>query len=155
MDFNQIFEAITYNLNTAMQSDDISIREKHTNNAEHFFHMLVEDILDGKMSGHTLGGKIQQKPQPVTTSGSSGSSNIEPYDHYAHYKPGDIPGLAESWMSTRAGAMGQTFGEAPKLSQCCKQGIVDGVCSHCNKKCKELPNETQVNEALDKIKNLF
>jgi hypothetical protein len=128
MDFNQIFDAITYNLNTAMQSDDISIREKHTNNAEHFFNMLVEDILEGKMSGHILGGKMQQRPQPD---------------------------LAESWMSTRAGAMGHTFGEAPKLSQCCKQQIIDGVCSHCNKKCKELPNETQVNEALDKIKNLF
>jgi len=142
MDSNQIFNAITYNLSMVMKSGDSDNREKHINNATHFFNMLITDIRDSKAANLHLGGKVQ--------------SNSEPYDNYKHYKGGDIPGLAESWMSTRAGALGETFGEAPSLSQCCQQQIVDNdVCSHCGKKCKEMPNEVKVNEAINKIKNLF
>ena len=63
----------------------------------------------------------------------------------------------ESFMATRAGALGETFGEAPKLSDCCQQEIVDNdKCSHCGKKCKEMPSEnTKLNEAINKMKKLF
>lgn len=47
----------------------------------------------------------------------------------------------ESFMATRSGALGETFGEAPKLSQCCQQEIINNdKCSHCGKVCKEMPN---------------
>lgn len=60
-------------------------------------------------------------------------------------------------MATRAGALGETFGEAPKLSVCCQQEIVDNdKCSHCGKTCKEMPSENiKLKEAVNKMKKLF
>jgi len=65
--------------------------------------------------------------------------------------------LRESFMATRAGALGERFGEAPKLSVCCQQEIVDNdKCSHCGKTCKEMPSENiKLREAVNKMKKLF
>ena len=153
MDFNKIISAFTHNLTKAIESDSPEQREQHLNNADRFFQMAKEDIRDGKVDK-------AQKPSPVTRPDKPGGSK-QTHDHYAHYKPGNIPGLAESWMATRAGALGETFGEAPSLSQCCQQEIVNNdECSHCGKKCKEMPRDTSmheeaINEEIKKMKKLF
>lgn len=132
MSFDKVLEALVYNLKQAYNGEDT------LGGAHHFFEMAIDDI---------------EKQGEGFTNQAIADYDREKEGH--HVMPGDIQ-LRESFMSMRAGSLGETFGEAPKLSQCCQQEIVDNdKCSHCGKKCKEMPNESKINEAVNKMKKLF
>jgi len=133
MNFDKVLEALVYNLKQAYNG------ENTLGGAHRFFEMALEDI---------------EKQGEGFTNQAVADYDKEKEGH--HVMPGDIQ-LRESFMATRAGALGETFGEAPKLSQCCQQEIVDNdKCSHCGNVCKEMPSENaKLNEAVNKMKKLF
>lgn len=134
MSFDKILEALVYNLKKAYDG------ENTLSGAHRFFEMALEDI------ENQSNGFINQA-----------IANYDSEKDGYHTIPGDIQlREAESFMTMRAGKLGEEWGEAPKLSQCCQQQIVDNdKCSNCGKKCKEMPNESKINEAVNKMKKLF
>lgn len=130
MDYTQIIKTIVVALNKGYTTENADEISGYIATAERFFEMAKEDITNrfDKLNMSSL-------PEPEV-----GDNQID-----------------ESFMATRAGALGETFGEAPNLSQCCQQEIVDNdKCSHCGKTCKEMPSENnKLDEAVNKMKKLF
>lgn len=146
MNFEELIRDIGWNLNQAMEKAKNG--ENYTINivsSQRFYDMCIEDITK-------LGNKIDKGFEDAMINKHDAEESGKYTKNY------DFQGnISESsWMSTRAGALGEVFGEAPRLSQCCQQEIVNNeYCSHCGKKCKEMPTEGSLNEEINKIKKLF
>lgn len=137
------FELLNKAIKSAYSANSMDQVQTYLTSADRFFEMVKEDIVNGMEKMDT--GFTDQS-----------ISDYEREEGGYHALPGDIQ-VRESFMATRAGFMGETFGEAPHLSQCCQQEIVDNdKCSHCGNVCKEMPSENvKLNEAVNKMKKLF